>query len=92
MELGNKSQNLNNPGSFQISIMNHTSEKVHKCKFLGVYVNDKLNWNDHLLCKKQMYTVHCTLYTVQMSEVVGILDSILRSIVPKNNVKYILKF
>jgi len=46
--------------------MNFKINRVDKCKFLGVHINESLNWTDHLLAaKKTISQAIGTLYSAK---------------------------
>ena len=49
IEFNNKSSN----DELSLSIMNYKINRVNKCKFLGVYINENLNWSDQLIAEKK---------------------------------------
>ena len=61
----------------QLKIKNIKLERVECNKFLGIYLNDKLNWNKHL--NKKAY---------QISKVIGILNKV-KSFLTKHLLKLI---
>ena len=60
-----------NANNFSLSFLNHKLEKVDKCKFLGIYINSNLDWNDQLLHVKKL-----------VSQAIGTLYA-LKSVVPQ---------
>ena len=41
-------QDQSDTNAYMLSILNYTLSKIDKCKFLGVYINNKLDWRDHI--------------------------------------------
>ena len=62
---------------YNLSILNYRFLRVTKCKFLGVIINENLDWKDHILyVKKQVSQAIGALYSVKSA----IPQKILRSL------------
>ena len=61
MEFGDGS----NCEKYDIAILNNRFEKVKSCKFLGIHINERMNWKDHMMHVKN-----------QISKATGILNTI----------------
>ena len=50
-----------------LGVLNHNFEKVEKCKFLGVFINEKLNWNDQINQVISQVSKSCgTMYRIRL--------------------------
>ena len=66
MEFGFKSADQQ-PCAYFLGILNNQFVQVEKCKFLGVYVNRQLNWDDQIKHVKMQVSKSCgTLYRVRL--------------------------
>ena len=51
-----------------LGILNHSFERVERCKFLGIIINSSLNWNDHIIhAKTQIAKASGAIYNVRAS-------------------------
>lgn len=67
---------------FELYILNEKVKRVHSCKFLGVYINSSLNWNDHLShVKSQVSKAIGSLYHLKSTVPQKILRSIYYALV-----------
>ena len=69
MEFGATSTDLPN---YNLGILNHRFQKVEECKFLGVYLNSKLDWKSQIMHVK-----------TQVSKATGALNSVKKIVPPK---------
>ncbi len=65
-----------------IGIFNNEFEKVEKCKFLGVYIDSKLNWDDQIDHVISQVSKSCgTLYRVRLHVPRKILSKIYMALI-----------
>ena len=65
-----------------LGILNNEFEKVSNCKFLGVYINDNLNWDDQINNVKSQVAKSCgSLYSIRLHVPPKILRQVYISLV-----------